>query len=146
MSTSEAAVVIVVDLDDRNCLAFKEQLLSIAAKCCPGPRMLFRIAIEEMEAWLLGDRTAVRRAYPKARQAVLDSYRQDSICGTWETLADAVYPGGARALKEKGYPRIGQEKFRWAEKIAPHMEIRRNLSPSFQVFVQGIRRLCGENR
>ncbi len=29
---------------------------------------------------------------------ILNSYVNDSICGTWETLADAVYLGGAAAL------------------------------------------------
>ena len=41
----------------------------------------------------------VKSAYPNAKDAVLNSYVQDSICGTWEVLADAVHPGGSQLLK-----------------------------------------------
>ena len=85
-----AAVIVVVDLDDRDCMAFKQELLDVLAACNPRPRTLFRIAIEESEAWLLGDRKAIKTAYPHAKDSVLSNYAQDSICGTWEVLADAV--------------------------------------------------------
>jgi len=94
----ETAVVVVVDLDDRTCTNFKQELIEVQAACNPGPTTLFRIAIEEMEAWLLGDRNAVVCAYPKAKTQILDGYQQDSICGTWELLADAIQKGGAKAL------------------------------------------------
>ncbi len=89
-----AAVVVVVDLDNKDCLLFKQEMLDILNGCNPPPATLFRIAIEEGEAWLLGDRNAVKTAYPRAKEQVLNAYEQDSICGTWEMLADVVYPGG----------------------------------------------------
>ena len=110
--------------------------------CNPAPVTLFRIAIEESEAWLLGDPDAVMAAYPNARRAVLDRYVQDSVCGTWEALADAVHPDGAARLKRLGYPAAGAAKSEWAEKIAPHMDVERNRSKSFQVFRDGVRRLA----
>lgn len=128
------AVIVVVDLDLKNCLEFKKDLLGLTAKCNPAPRVLFRIAIEEMEAWLLGDRLAIKAAYPKAKLPPLNSYVQDSICGTWEVLADAIYPGGALALKELGFPHTGQAKCGWAEQIAPKMDVDANASPSFNTF------------
>ena len=109
----------------------------------PRPRTLFRIAIEECEAWLLGDCNAVKAAYPKARGSVLGGYVQDSICGTWEVLADAVYPGGSARLKRIGYPETGAAKSDWALNIAPHMDVDQNQSKSFQVFRDGIRKLAG---
>ena len=48
------------------------------------------MAIEEGEAWLLGDIPAIQSVYPNAKNAVLNGYENDSICGTWEKLADAV--------------------------------------------------------
>ena len=60
------AVVVVVDLDNKDCLTFKGQLVATVNQCNPKPQTLFRIAIEESEAWLLGDRNAVLTAYPKA--------------------------------------------------------------------------------
>ena len=106
-------VVVVVDLDDRDCRTFKQELLRVLHGCDPRPRTLFRIAIEEGEAWLLGDRRAVKAAYPNATDTVLHGYRQDSICGTWEVLADAVHPGGSAHLRRipdrgQGEVRVGR--------------------------------------
>ena len=138
-----AAVVVVVDLDDRDCMAFKRELLDLLNACNPRPRRtLFRIAIEESEAWLLGDRGAVKAAYPDAKDPVLDRYVQDSICGTWEVLADAVHPGGSAQLKASGYPATGAAKCEWAENIAPHLDVDRNRSRSFQVFRDGVTTLA----
>ena len=141
-----AAVVVVVDLDDRNCLAFKRELLAVLNACDPRPTALFRIAIEESEAWLLGDRAAVKAAYPRAKDSILNGYLQDDICGTWEILADAVHAGGAKALTKAGWPAAGEEKCRWAREIAPHMDPDRNRSPSFRAFRDGLRRLAGAPR
>jgi hypothetical protein len=71
---------------------------------------------------------------------VIQAYEQDSICGTWEVLADAIYPGGAKKLKEQGFQAIGREKSRWATGIGPYMELHSNRSPSFQKFVEGVQR------
>jgi len=138
-----AAVVVVVDLDDKDCLVFKQELLDILNNCNPSPVTLFRIAIEEGEAWLLGDRNAVKAAYPRVKEQILNTYEQDSICGTWEKLADAVYPGGSQKLKKLGWPYTGQAKCKWAENIAPHLDVDINRSKSFQVLRDGIRRLAG---
>ena len=138
-----AAVVVVVDLDDKDCLVFKQEMLDILNTCNPQPTTLFRIAIEEGEAWLLGDRNAVKAAYPRAKKQVLNAYVQDSICGTWEKLADAVYPGGSQKLKQLGWPHTGQAKCEWANNIAPHLDVEGNQSRSFQVFRDGIRNLAG---
>jgi len=138
-----SSVLVVVDLDARDCMAFKRELLDVLDACYPRPSTLFRIAIEEGEAWLLGDRDAVRAAYPKAKESVLNGYVQDSICGTWEVLADAVHSGGAAQLKATGYPELGIAKSEWARKIARHMDMDKNRSKSFQVFRDGVRNLAG---
>ena len=137
-----AAVVVVVDLDDRDCIAFKHELLDVLNSCDPRPATLFRIAIEEIEAWLLGDREAVKAAYPRAKDSILDAYSQDGICGTWEVLADAVHVGGSAALAKSGWPTPGVAKCQWAGKIAPHIDPDRNRSPSFQAFRDGVLRLA----
>ncbi len=106
----DTAVIVLVDLDRRDCLEFKGELNTILDSCSPAPTTLFRIAIEEVEAWMLGDREAVMSAYPSAKTRVIDGYVQDSIVGTWEVLTDAVHPGGAARLKKLGYPEIGTLK------------------------------------
>ena len=138
----EAAVVVVCDLDGRCLKAFRGDLLGLLRSVYPRPKTCFCFAIEEGEAWLLGDLPAVMQAYPAARRDILDGYVNDSICGTWERLADAVYPGGADALSRKGWQAVGAEKSRWAENIAPAMNVDRNRSPSFQYFRSAIRELA----
>ena len=97
------AVIVVCDLDDKCLKAFRQELFAILNACDPKPETRFCIAIEEGEAWLLGDILAIKEAYPNARDNVLRSYENDSICGTWELLADAVFSGGANELKKEGW-------------------------------------------
>jgi hypothetical protein len=141
-----AAVVLVCDLDNKSLVGFLGDLNEILRGCNPAPNTSFCIAIEEGEAWFLGDIPAIRSAYPNANRQILDDYVQDSICGTWETLANAVYHGGARALSARGWQAVGAEKFRWAENIAPGMNIDDNKSPSFSFFRDTVRALVNDNQ
>jgi hypothetical protein len=138
-----AAVILICDLDKKCLKAFRQELLEILNQCDPKPQTRFCIAIEEGEAWLLGDLNAVRGAYPGAKNSVLHEYVNDTICGTWEKLADAVYPGGSSALSSKGWQTIGAEKSRWAESISAFMDVMKNASPSFCYFRDKLRELAG---
>ena len=136
-----AAVIIVCDLDRRCLKKFRQELFDVLNTCNPKPETRFCIAIEEGEAWLLGDIPAIKAAYPKAKVNILNSYQNDSICGTWELLADAIFAGGSTVLKRKPWYVIGREKSIWAEKIAPEMDINKNSSRSFCYFRDKIRAL-----
>lgn len=138
------AVVVVLDSDRRYCVDFLMELKAVAARCHPAPKTLFRLAVEEMEAWYIGDQSALMTAYPKAKRRVFDTYIQDSVCGTWEILANAVYPGGAAAIKKAGWPLPGQVKHQWANKIGPLLDIDQNQSPSFCKFRDGLRRISAQ--
>ena len=138
-----AAVIVVCDLDDRCLKNFREELFAVLDTCNPRPETRFCIAIEEGEAWLLGDIPAVKAAYPNARDNVLNRYKNDSICGTWELLADAVYRGGSNQLKNEGWQTVGREKSNWSKTIAPHMDVNNNASPSFRYFREKVRGLAG---
>lgn len=133
-----AVVIIICDLDTRDRRAFEKELHALAESVRPSPAHAFCLAVEEGEAWLLGDLQAIKTAYPEAKQAVLKDYENDSICGTWELMANAVYSGGAEALKEEGWMRIGEEKTLWAMKITPHMNLHDNHSPSFNCFISEV--------
>ena len=135
------AVVVVLDSDRRDCKAFLKEMKTLLQGCHPAPNTLFRLAIEEMEAWYLGDRQAVLAAYPRAKKEVLGRYLQDSVCSTWELLADAVEPGGSAAIQKAGWPLPGQIKHSWAERIGPLLDIEQNKSPSFCKFRDGLRHL-----
>lgn len=136
-----AAVILVCDLDDKCLKTFRQELYNVLNACNPRPETRFCIAIEEGEAWLLGDVPAIKVAYPKAKNDVLNGYKNDSICGTWELVADAVYTGGSSSLRNQGWQAVGKEKSAWAEKIAPQMDVDNNASPSFQYFRNKIREL-----
>ncbi len=142
-SDYSAVIILVCDLDNKCIKAFLEELCGVLQTCNPQPETHFCIAIEEGEAWLLGDIVAVKMAYPRAKESVLRTYRNDSICGTWEKLADAVYPGGSQKLSDQGWQRIGAEKSAWAETITPYMDVENNNSPSFCYFRQKLRELGG---
>ena len=135
------AVIVLVDTDDRNCVEFLGDLLNIAQNSAPDLKVLFRLAIEETEAWYFGDQAAILNSYPKARKDILNSYVQDSVCGTWEKLADAVSQGGSSAIKKTGWPAPGQIKHEWSVKIGERMSLTENTSPSFNKFRSGLLRL-----
>lgn len=140
-----ACVVVVIDIDSHPLKAFTNELQAVVQNCRPAPITKFCVAVEEGEAWLLGDQHAIITAYPRAKVAVLKTYRQDSICGTWEVLADAVHPGGASALKAQGWQAAGAAKSDWAKAITPHLEVVGNKSPSFQHFCTTVRTLATTN-
>ncbi len=132
-------VVVVLDLDREDETGFRKDLEQLAHQTAAGSKTLFGIAIEEIEAWYFGDQSALFGAFPKAKQVVVSAYIQDSICGTWERLADAIYPGGSKALPKSAWPAAGEAKHDWAKKIGPLMEVGRNTSPSFQKFRADLR-------
>lgn len=136
-------VVVLIDEDRADCRALKRQLESAAraagltTKTASGGgryAVLNRIAVEELEAWFFGDPAALAAAFPKvsANLGAKAAYRNpDAIAGgTWETLE--------RVLQRAGYYGGGLPKIEVARKVARHMEVGRNTSPSFQKFVQGI--------
>ena len=136
-----AAVIVVCDLDDKCLKTFREELFTVLNACIPKPETRFCIAVEEGEAWLLGDLPAIKAAYPNAEDNVLNDYQNDAICSTWELLADAVSEDGANGLKKEGWSSVGKEKSTWAERIAPHMDVESNKSPSFCYFRDKIREI-----
>ncbi len=137
-----AVVILVCDLDDKCLKVLRRELFDVLHSCNPKPETRFCIAIEEGEAWLLGDLTAIKAAYPNAKDNVLNGYENDSICGTWELLADAIFPSGSSELKKKGWQAAGRQKSIWSEKITPHMDIDNNASPSFRYFRGKVRELA----
>lgn len=136
---SQYAVIVVCDLDKRDKSSFLNDLKLVLESCKIKPQTSFCLAIEECEAWLLGDKDAVVKAYLKCNKKILKGYVYYSICGTWERLADVVYKGGAKSLKTKGIQAVGTEKTLWAKNIGYYLEVTKNKSPSFMFFVNCIR-------
>lgn len=125
------AVFVLLDTDDREIKRFERDLKAMLSACECAPPTAFGLATEEVEAWYLGDRKALEMAYPNIKKQVLKRYVQDSVCGTWEVLADALVKGGSAAVKTSGWRQAGDLKHEWAERIGPLMTIDKNKSPSF---------------
>lgn len=135
-----AVLFVVLDLDDNNYDWFVKELEGVAALNNITMDHVFCLAVEEVEAWLLGDELAIKAAYPKYRKSVLSSYIQDSICGTWEKLADVVFKGGVKGIKNQklNWRDVGKLKTEWALNIGKHMNYENNRSPSFQNFMNNV--------
>lgn len=137
-------IVVVVDRDDDDCEALKDELEKIAleaglrTRSQPGPSgyaVVNRIAIEELEAWFFGDWTAVLAAYPKVDPNIpaQAGYRapDDIKGGTWEAFE--------RVLQKVGYFATGLRKVEAARTVAEHMDPARNSSPSFRALRAALR-------
>jgi len=135
------AIVVVLDADKRDVTKFRKELNELAKKA-GAPDTVFGLAVEELEAWYLGDRKALLSAYPRAQAKHLRHYDQDSQCGTWELLADAVFEGGAAACKAPGGKHAGDLKHEWARRIGRLLDVEINLSPSFQQLRDALRILA----
>ena len=135
------ALIVVCDLDKKCLKTFRQELLDMLNACNPEIETRFCIAIEEGEAWFLGDLSAIKTAYPKAKNSILNRYKNDSICDTWELLAEAIFVGGSSKLIKTGWQAVGRKKSEWAERITPNMDIDNNRSPSFCYFRDKIRGL-----
>ncbi|MEQ8971745.1 MAG: DUF4276 family protein [Coleofasciculus sp. C1-SOL-03] len=136
-------IVVLCDRDNDDCQDLKKSLEDYAilsgftTKSSTSSQqftVLNRIAIEELEAWFLGDATAICQAYPKIAKsfATQQRYRYpDAIKGgTWEALETL--------LKGKGYHQGGLNKVEAARTISEYMQPQNNQSPSFQCFNAGI--------
>ena len=126
-------LIIAMDSDDNDPQQLRQEIYSCAAKFAPDIRSVVGISTEEIEAWVLGDKAAIYDAYPDCNKKILDSYEQDSVCGTWEILCRAI-SDNAEELIDIGYPAIGHYKALWTENISRYMLPQRNVSPSFNTF------------
>lgn len=121
--------VILHDQDTKDCVSLKQELLqlcSVTDRPC-----LVRIACQEMEAWYFGGIDALCAAYdrPKLREVI----------GKKKFRVPDAIPDP----KEELYRLIPEhQQISGAKRVAPHMDIERNTSASFQQFVRGVRRLA----
>ena len=136
---AHAVVIVIVDVDDTPCVNLLKNLNAMLASLPAKPRVLFRLAIEEIESWFLSDANALRSAYPgRFKKTVLRGIAPDQIVGAWEVLAQAL--GFDQPSAGPGV------KLDWAEKISPHLNLDNPRSPSLKKFIEGVSRLVAENK
>lgn len=136
-------IAVLIDEDRQDCRMLKGRLEDAAqaagllTKCRSNGgafRVVNRIAVEELEAWFLGDVEALRTAFPgvPAHLGSREAFRDPDAVkgGTWEALE--------RVLQKAGHFPGGLRKIELARLMAVHMVPERNRSGSFQCFLAGI--------
>ena len=127
--TPDTRFIILHDQDSNDCFKLKQSLQNL---CAPFHRhVLIRISCHELEAWYWGDLGSVERAYPGASLQTLENkaaYRRpDQITRPADELS-------------KHLPQFS--KVDGARRIAEHLCIENNRSPSFNAFITGVRKFC----
>lgn len=131
---AHAVVLVVVDVDNTPCVDLLGDLNGMLASLPDKPKVLFRLAIEEIESWFISDANALRSAYPgRLKKAALRGIEPDEIVGAWEVLAKAL--GFDQAAAGPGV------KLDWAERISPHLNLDNPRSPSLRKFIEGVNRV-----
>ncbi|GAA1986922.1 DUF4276 family protein [Amycolatopsis minnesotensis] len=133
-------IVVVIDRDLDDCAELKRKLVRIADDAgLPRSAVLFRIAIDELESWFLGDVPALCAAYPRVPANLGEQARYRDPDATGKALRALEH-----VLKSNGYHRDHLAKVKAAVGIGVHMDVEANRSRSFQVFRDGLRRLVSE--
>ncbi|MDO7848443.1 DUF4276 family protein [Hymenobacter sp. M29] len=144
MQQGESDLRIVVLLDGDGICARRKADLEARAKAAglitkamaaPGQvfHVLNRIAVQELEAWWLGDRQAIMAAY--------EGVKPHHFKGIKERETDVpLKPSEVlwAVLKQGRHFLAGKQKTRWATDISQHIEPARNNSPSFCAFRDGL--------
>ena len=143
LETGTVRIIIVSDLDRKDCREVKQWLEEIVSRAGLHTKtnpdrdgtfeVITRLAIQELESWILGDFHAIHTVYNRIPETMGTNTKfrnPDNVGNTWESLH--------ALLKKNGYCGDVYPKIEVALKIAHHIDPSLNQSPSFQTFFQGI--------
>ena len=137
-------IMVLVDRDDDDCRNLKATLERVTREAGLSTKsssqengkfhVVNRLAIEELEAWFIGDIDALKQAFSSLRGVNFPaSFQNPDNGGTWERLH--------RFLRTNGIYRSSYPKIEAARKISLYMQFAHNRSKSFQHFCHGIESL-----
>ncbi|MBN1606838.1 MAG: DUF4276 family protein [Polyangiaceae bacterium] len=123
-------VLVLIDADNDDLTLLKRRLDALHRALHPAPVVLFRFAVEELEAFYLADLKALKAAFPDYDRRTAREYVPDSICGTWELFGTIIGDGSG-------------DKVAWAQAMAKVLTTRaeESRSASFQALCRGLREL-----
>lgn len=126
--------VIVHDQDSHDCKTLKAELLNIC-QTAGKTDVLIRIICHELESWFLGDLAAVEKAYQLKPQSLSKK----------QTRKNYRDPDQLNSAKQE-LKKLVKEYYAGthSKKIAPHLSLTANKSRSFQVFLDGVKKLVQE--
>lgn len=134
-------VVVLLDGDgvcQRRKVALEARAVAagLLTKSTAGPGQVFhvlnRVAVQELEAWWLGDRQAIMAAY--------NGVKPHHFKGTDPNPDNPLKPNDAlwEVLKKGRHFLTGKRKTQWAADIGRHLDPARNTSTSFRYFCAGL--------
>ncbi|MCL2778369.1 MAG: DUF4276 family protein [Polyangiaceae bacterium] len=124
LDPTKDAVIVLVDADNDDQETLRKEIEKVATTYAPILQVRATLAVEETEAFYLGDLKALETAFPEADLVEARKYEPDSICGTWELFGKIVGDGGGN-------------KVAWAKAMGPCATVlpARSRSPSFKELI-----------
>ncbi len=132
--TPNTHFVVLRDQDSAECRDVKQRLLELCAEA-GRPDTLVRVACRELESWYLGDLKAVGEAFGMNNISGKQDKRKYR---TPDALGNPVQE--LERITNQRYQKVSGSRA-----IGPLLDIHNNRSPSFQVFVSGVKRLIAGN-
>lgn len=124
--------VIVRDNDNAKCTDIKQRYLAIC-HAAGRPDTLVRLVCQELESWYIGDLQALAEAFDNPKLDTPAQRKRFTHPDEWEK------PSAEVARLVPGFQKIGG-----ARSMAQCLQVEGNRSRSFQVFVDGVRRVAQE--
>ena len=121
--------IIVYDKDSADCKSLKREIYELIDEHRRSDTLI-RIICTELESWFLGDLDAVEKAF----SIDLSKKKNKSIYQNPDAISNAKQE--LKLLVPKYQPILGSKR------ISEFMDISKNKSKSFQVFISGIHRVC----
>ncbi|GGD10122.1 DUF4276 family protein [Aquisalinus flavus] len=135
-----ARFLILRDNDTADCMVRKNKILALCEAANKHEHCKVRIVCQELESWFLGDLKAVEDAN-LADKAI--SHKQRHMPYREPDTIQSPIPKLDALLKKEII--VSNQKITIARTIAPHIDVERNLSPSFQNTFSALCRLAGES-
>lgn len=131
--TPNTQFVVVQDNDNGDCIKLKQKLCRLCSEA-GRPESLIRIVCQELEAWFLGDLQAID-------SSGLVSNSKFSSLNEKERFRNPDFLADPKSELQKLVPNY--RPFGGSQAIAPFLTLAGNRSPSFCVFLDGIKRVAG---
>jgi len=134
-SKPDSFILVTRDKDSADCKVVKRNLVEILKDTCDSP-FLVRIVCTELECWFLGDLEAIQKIYKR--------FKPENFKDTKEFRnVDAIQNAPTKLLEI--IPELTKRKkfykMEFSESIAPHLDLERNKSISFNHLISGIKKL-----
>ena len=127
----DSVFIVLRDQDSGDCRVIKEKLSALCREAGKHAAVV-RIACRTLESWFVGDWDAVSEAFHQPKLATL---KRKAIYQNPDHLGDPV------TELRKVIP--DYQKREGARRISRHLDMTRNRSRSFQVFIKAIKNMCG---